>query len=207
MIYSVHTLCSGILMSSCKLCSEASWLHIPQEATTEKRWSAPCIHPFAHPDALQLFGPLGSSEIGLYLIFLTWVRQGQKWQTSKNLQALSFPLLPSVTEKKITGGLACLCFFSNPSTLWSWAYMQRIKNIYWGGKELKNVSYEKRRAPTKSVKKIQISHLRLNIQRSLIISTPTSYEPLFYCFPRQKEVSLILRAAFSHGYGHLYLQV
>lgn len=54
---------------------------------------------------------------------------------------------------------------------------------------------------------IQMSHLGLNIQRSLIMSPLTSYEPLFYCFPRQKEASLILGAAFSHGYGHPYLEV
>lgn len=43
----------------------------------------------------------------------------------------------------------------------------------------------KREEPHKECEKIQMSHLRLNIQRSLIISTLTSYEPVLL-FPMAK---------------------
>lgn len=128
--YTVFTLC-GAQVSLCPYVSSPQKHPLASCPSGSNRWEKMvwrlCIHPFTHPDAMQLLGPHGSSETGLYLIFLTWLRQGQKWQTSKNLRALSFPLLPSVTEKKIAGGLACCCFFSSPSILRSkWAYKELI---------------------------------------------------------------------------------
>lgn len=128
--YTVFTL-SGAQVSLCPYVSSPQKHPLASRPSGSNHWEKMvwrlCIHPFTHPDAMQLLGPHSSSETGLYLIFLTWLRQGQKWQTPKNLRALSFPLLPSVTEKKIAGGLACCCFFSSPSILRSkWAYKELI---------------------------------------------------------------------------------